>query len=498
MEDLAAALDALSFEHAALAAAPPPAAAERACKSMRALVQSASEPGASAEQRRAGAEAEAALAEGSGAAALCAAVNVATSAIDAIDRHSDADTAECGESRTPLSISRPPPPPPPTPEPRRRPASLGPSAGERAPAAPPHRLERGALRPPPRGGWRRRGRVRASAPLQRLKGRPGGRAGGVQPAAQPRHARGQPRADRRRRRRLCVPLRPRRVCLAAAALSWPRPPPQLVLSRTQAPRPELRGACRRDPPPPRRGLRAECGARCACGGGHQRRRWLWWWWRWRRRRRRRGRQRRGGRRSGRDVWVYCAAGRVSPAPVLPRGAVPLPLPHHSSGAAPIRARGPPPTSNPSSHLELPRPRASAQVCGDYRSELGAMAPTAALQRGMTGQARAQAPWPRPAAASLTARPRRRPPGSAGDAAVRGLPPRLAPRAPPRGGVRCARRGAPCSRAFGLRWRVGRGRPRIAHGAGGRHGAAPSAGAGRAGGGRLAFQRGMRAAASVVA
>ena len=82
------------------AIAPPPDAAESALKGLRRLLEPAD--GATAEQRRVGADALAALrAPGTEAHAklLCAAVRRATAAIDAIDRDAAADTAAAGLTR---------------------------------------------------------------------------------------------------------------------------------------------------------------------------------------------------------------------------------------------------------------------------------------------------------------------------------------------------------------------------------------------------------------
>ena len=79
-----------------LAAAPPPAEAEAAAKALSRLCEQPATPTASASAER---ERElAALLEGGGAAlrTLCAAIKCATDAIDAIERDTTADTADCG------------------------------------------------------------------------------------------------------------------------------------------------------------------------------------------------------------------------------------------------------------------------------------------------------------------------------------------------------------------------------------------------------------------
>ena len=92
--------DALAAAPAPTTIAPPPDAAEAALKGLRRLLEPAD--GATAEQRRVGADALAALrAPGTEAHAklLCAAVRRATAAIDAIDRDAAADTAAAGLTR---------------------------------------------------------------------------------------------------------------------------------------------------------------------------------------------------------------------------------------------------------------------------------------------------------------------------------------------------------------------------------------------------------------
>ena len=92
--------EALAAAPAPTTIAPPPDAAESALKGLRRLPEPAD--GATAEQRRVGADALAALrAPGTEAHAklLCAAVRRATAAIDAIDRDAAADTAAAGLTR---------------------------------------------------------------------------------------------------------------------------------------------------------------------------------------------------------------------------------------------------------------------------------------------------------------------------------------------------------------------------------------------------------------
>ena len=92
--------EALAAAPAPTTIAPPPDAAESALKGLRRLLEPAD--GATAEQRRVGADALAALrAPGTEAHAklLCAAVRRATAAIDAIDRDAAADTAAAGLTR---------------------------------------------------------------------------------------------------------------------------------------------------------------------------------------------------------------------------------------------------------------------------------------------------------------------------------------------------------------------------------------------------------------
>lgn len=99
-------LKGISWTDATLAAAPPPPAAENAAKGLRRLCEQAVKPDASNEQARLGRDAiEALLAAGAGDTessprVLCSVVSVATGAIDAIDRQTAADTAECGERAT--------------------------------------------------------------------------------------------------------------------------------------------------------------------------------------------------------------------------------------------------------------------------------------------------------------------------------------------------------------------------------------------------------------